>query len=57
MYSYLCKLFEPDPAKFNVLNHGDLWVNNLQFSDTEVLLVGTCFPVDVSQVNEMNVFF
>lgn len=48
MYSYLCKLFEPDPAKFNVLNHGDLWVNNLQFSDTEVLLVGTCFPVDVS---------
>ncbi|EDS39358.1 CHKov1 [Culex quinquefasciatus] len=39
MYSYLCKLFEPDPAKFNVLNHGDLWVNNLQFSDTEVLLL------------------
>uniref|UniRef100_A0A8D8A003 (northern house mosquito) hypothetical protein n=1 Tax=Culex pipiens TaxID=7175 RepID=A0A8D8A003_CULPI len=39
MYSYLCKLFEPDLAKFNVLNHGDLWVNNLQFSETEVLLL------------------
>ncbi|XP_001858923.2 uncharacterized protein LOC6043410 [Culex quinquefasciatus] len=39
LYSYLCKLLEPDPAKFNVLNHGDLWVNNLQFSETEVLLL------------------
>ncbi|XP_053691222.1 uncharacterized protein LOC128739750 [Sabethes cyaneus] len=39
MYSACCKLLQYDPAKFNVLNHGDCWINNLQFCGNNVLMV------------------
>ncbi|XP_058817294.1 uncharacterized protein LOC131680598 [Topomyia yanbarensis] len=38
-YSTLSRLYQTDYTKFNVLNHGDVWINNLQFSENELLLV------------------
>lgn len=39
IYSKTSKLFRLDTTKFNVLNHGDVWINNIQFNDNDLLLV------------------
>ncbi|XP_058448689.1 uncharacterized protein LOC131428662 [Malaya genurostris] len=44
LYSKLCKLFRIDHTKFNVLNHGDVWVNNIQFSEKDLLLIDFQIP-------------
>ncbi|XP_052902861.1 uncharacterized protein LOC128310296 [Anopheles moucheti] len=31
MFDALLRITKPDPAKFNVLNHGDIWCNNMMF--------------------------
>uniref|UniRef100_A0A182SC30 CHK kinase-like domain-containing protein n=1 Tax=Anopheles maculatus TaxID=74869 RepID=A0A182SC30_9DIPT len=31
MFDVMLRITKPDPAKFNVLNHGDMWCNNMMF--------------------------
>lgn len=31
MFDAMLRITKPDPAKFNVLNHGDMWCNNMMF--------------------------
>uniref|UniRef100_A0A182JZK9 CHK kinase-like domain-containing protein n=1 Tax=Anopheles christyi TaxID=43041 RepID=A0A182JZK9_9DIPT len=31
MFDVMLRITKPDPTKFNVLNHGDMWCNNMMF--------------------------
>ncbi|XP_050071852.1 uncharacterized protein LOC126559723 [Anopheles maculipalpis] len=35
MFDAMLRITKPDPAKFNVLNHGDMWCNNMMFQYDE----------------------
>ncbi|XP_055609007.1 uncharacterized protein LOC129756354 [Uranotaenia lowii] len=39
LFTKIVDLFRLDPKGFNVLNHGDLWVNNILFNKEDILLL------------------
>ncbi|XP_058118338.1 uncharacterized protein LOC131284803 [Anopheles ziemanni] len=62
MFDALLRIAKPDPNKFNVLNHGDMWCNNMMFQYTddkkirEITLVDFQMSMWCSPVIDLNYF-